>query len=484
MKIKKVYIIVLNMLVFINIFPQNLTLRDAINLALERNEEILQYKSKLEGKEYENLAAWGNFLPSVSLEGAYTHLDDNLEFDLNSIKDAIIQLQASDQTDLANIYNILSTGVSLTDEEKLSVYNQTQSALDAAIPSLKLTLKEQDYNSAAFVGTQPLFLGGKLIAGKKYASAEEKSAFYDLKKTENETIAEVTKLYLQNLLLSEIVKTRMNVLEGIKLHKRNAEKLFEQGLIAKYHLLRAEVAVAEAERNLFKDENNLELVLISLKSTIGLDEESRVELADTLKFSQISGSLDDYMYHSKNNQPILKMIEQKKVAAEQNYNLARSEFLPKVAAFGKYELYPEYLSALEPRWAVGIQAKFNIFNGFKDYLKIQSSLALEDEIDHIRLDAEKKLSLWINKSYRDVNNYAEEYNKLQASLNLAKENFRQNSKRFNSGLGTSIEVIDARLTLEKIEIDIYKALYNYYSAITDLENASGNVKSILNVWNN
>lgn len=484
MKVKKKYIIVLNLLVFINIFPQNLTLSDAINLALERNEKILQYKSKLEGKEYENLAAWGNFLPSVSLEGSYTHLDDNLEFDLNGIKDAIIQLQASDQTDLANIYNIISTGVSLTDEEKLSVYNQTESALDDAIPSLKLTLKEQDYNSAAFVGTQPLFLGGKLIAGKKYASAEEKSAFYDLKKTENETIAEVTKLYLKNLLLGEIVKTRINVLEGIKLHKQNAEKLFEQGLIAKYHLLRAEVAVAEAERNLFKDENNLELALISLKSTIGIDEESGVELTDTLKFSQINGSLDDYVYQSKNNQPILKMIEQKKVAAEQNYNLARSEFLPKVAAFGKYELYPEYLSALEPRWAVGIQAKLNIFNGFKDYLKIQSSLALEDEIDHIRLDAEKNLSLWINKSYRDVKNYAEEYNKLQASLKLAEENFRQNSKRFNSGLGTSLEVIDARLTLEKIEIDIHMALYNYYSAITDLENASGNVKSILNVWNN
>ena len=462
---------------------QTLSLNEAINLALQNNEKILQYKSKLSSKEFENTAAWGNFLPSINLQGSYTHLNDKLSIDLAPIRDAMIQLQANNQSELSNIYNILGGNSPFTDEQKLSVYNQSISALGNAIPLFAETLKEQDYNSAAFVGIQPLFLGGKLIAAKKYSSAEEKAAKFELERIENEVVADVSKSYLQNLLLKEVVATRKNVLDGINQHQQNAQKLFEQGLIANYHLLRAEVAVAEAERNLFNDENNLELAQISFKSLVGIKETDKIVLTDTLKYSELTDSLTQFLTRAKMEQPIIKMIEQKKVSAEQNYNVARSEFLPQIAAFGKYELYPEYLSALEPRWAVGVQAKINIFNGFKDYLKLQSASALEDEVGYIQRGAEKNINLWINKSYKDVENNAGEYKKLISTLKLAEENFRQNSKRFNSGLGTSLEVIDARLALEKIEIDMRVALYNYYCAIADLENASGNSIDLLKIWN-
>jgi outer membrane protein len=462
---------------------QNLTLDEAISIALEKNEKVLQYKSRLEIKETENKAAWGNFLPSVNLQGSYTHINNKLEIDLSPIRTAIIQLQANNQTELANVYSILNGTSVLSNEQKQLVFNQYYSALETAIPPFVETLKRQDYNSASFVGTQPLFLGGKLIAAKKYASAEEKASEFELQKIKNEIVVEVVKSYMQNLLLKEMVYTRKNVLAGIQQHQQNAKKLFEQGLIANNNLLRAGVAVAEAERNLTNDQNNLELAQLSFKSLIGLEDSSKINFLDTLKFTELQERVEDFLVEAENNQPILKMIEQKKISAEQNYNVARSEFLPQVAAFGKYELYPEYLSALEPRWAVGVQAKFNLFNGFKDYLKLQSASAVEDEVDHIYNGAEKNVKLWINKSYRDVKNNGAEYKKLISTLNLAEENFRQNSKRFNNGMGTSLEVIDSRLALEKVEIDMHVALFNYYNALADLENAAGDSIELLKIWN-
>ena len=479
--IKKAIVLILIMPTIF--FAQNVSLSEAINLALEKNEKVQQYKSKLSAKEFENKAAWGNFLPSINLQGSYNHLDDNLKIDLSPIRSAMIQLSASSQTELSNIYNILGGNTAFTDVQKYSVYNQSINILENAIPSFVETLKRQDYNSAAFVATQPLFLGGKLVAAKKYASAEEKASAYELQKIENEIITEVSKSYFQNLLLKEIVVTRKKVLSGMKQHQQNANKLFEQGLIANYHLLRAEVAVAEAERNLTNDQNNLELAVISFKSLVGLEDNEIINFTDSLKFNELADTLNQYLTEAEINQPIIKMIEQKKISAEQNYNVARSEFLPQVAAFGKYELYPEYLSALEPRWAVGVQAKFNLFNGFKDYLKLQSASAIEEEVDHIQKGTVKNINLWINKSYRDVKNSADEFTKLISTLKLAEENYRQNSKRFNSGMGTSIEVIDARLALEKIEIDRSIALFNYYSAIADLENASGKSIELLKIWN-
>lgn len=483
MKQSKFYIAIIILFVQTILLAQKISLNDAVSLALENNERVLQYKARLASKEFENKANWGNFLPSINIQGSYTHLNNNLQIDLNPIRDAMIQLQANNSAEISNIYNILGGGASFTNEQKFVAYNKSVNTLNSAIPSFVETLKKQDYNSASFVGIQPLFLGGKLIAAKKYSSAEEKAAMFELKKVENEIITEVAKSYMQNLLLHEIVATRKNVLSGITQHMKNAEKLFNQGVIANYHLLRAEVAVAEAERNLINDVNNLELAEIKFKSIIGFHEAQKIGFSDSLKYSELGDSIEYFMNKAKKDQPIIKMIEQKRVSAEQNYNLARSEFLPQIAAFGKYELYPEYLSALEPRWAVGVNVKMNIFSGLKDYHKLQSASAIEDEVRFIKEGAEKKVNLWINKTYRDVKNSAVEFTKLKSTIKLAKENFRQNSKRFNNGMGTSLEVIDSRLTLEKIEIDIQVSLYDYYSAIAELENASGNSLELLNIWN-
>ncbi len=228
----------------------------------------------------------------------------------------------------------------------------------------------------------------------------------------------------------------------------------------------------------------MELSELAIKSLISFDDSVKIELTDSLKFVEIKEPIEIFLAKAENNQPILKMIEQKKISAEQNYNAARSEFLPQIAAFGKYELYPQYLSALEPRWAVGIQAKLNIFNGFKDYLKLQNASAVEEEVDHILKGSEKNIKLWINKSFRDLKNNQAEFEKLNKTLELAEENFRQNSKRFNNGLGTSLEVIDSRLALEKVEIEISAALFNYYISLSDLENAAGESEEFLNIWNN
>lgn len=462
---------------------QELSLEDAVNIALVKNEIVQQYQSRLKSKEYENSASWGNFLPSINLQGSYTHLDNDLQIDLNPIRSAMIQLQASNQTELTNITNAMAGNAPLTNEQKQAVYGQAFNVLDNSIPSFVETIKSQDYRSASFVGVQPLFMGGKLVAAKKYSSAEEEAAKQELEKIKNEIVNEVVKVYAQNLLQKNIVAIRKNVLSGMLKHKNNANKLFEQGIIAKYHLLRAEVAVAEAERNLLKDKNNLELVKLSLNSLLGLPLESNTVLLDSLKFIALPDSLADLLEKAKERQPILKLIEQKKIGAAQNYKIVQSNLLPQIVAFGKYELYREDLSALEPNWTVGIQAKINIFNGFKDYLNLQSASAIESEVDFIMKDTERKISLWIHKSYRDVHNNADEYAKLNTSLNLAKENYRQNSKRFLTGLGTSLEVIDSRLSLEKVEIDLDVALYNYYASLADLENATGDSVNFLNIWN-
>jgi outer membrane protein TolC len=176
------------------------------------------------------------------------------------------------------------------------------------------------------------------------------------------------------------------------------------------------------------------------------------------------------------------MIDKKKEEAADNYIVQRSNFLPQLAAFGKYEIFQSYLSSLEPKWVIGLQFKLNIFNGLRDYTKLQTAIHMEREVDYAAQEAEKKVSLWVNKSYRDVQNSSVRYNKLNATIELANENLRANEKRFESGMGTSLEVIDARLMLEKNQVERLVSLHDYYRSLTDLYLATGRPQEILNIW--
>jgi len=82
-----------------------------------------------------------------------------------------------------------------------------------------------------------------------------------------------------------------------------------------------------------------------------------------------------------------------------------------------------------------------------------------------------------------VQNAKEKYEKVKTNIALAKENLRQNEKRFETGLGTSLEVIDAELSLEKNLIESKNALYEYYKSLSELYQSIGNPEKVLTIWN-
>ncbi|MEP0860042.1 MAG: TolC family protein [Ignavibacterium sp.] len=479
---KKVFVLL--MLAISTIHSQSLTLEDAIDYALKHNVQIKQYEAKLTQKEYQNLEALGNFLPQINLNASYTHLNDPIVIDLDPIRQAMIQLQSKNQVEFANIYNLLQGNPQLTNEQRNFLFNQYSTQLNSLIPPFTKELKKQDYKTATLVGIQPIFTGGKLLAAKRFTSLDEKAAEVELKQIKDEVTKEVTKKYLAVVLMNDVIKIRSDVVESVKKHRDRADKMLKQGLISNHNLLRAEVALADAEKNLFEDKNKLELAYLALKNEMGMDLNETIVIDDSIIFRDFADSLDYLLNLAKNNNSILQLIELKKQQAEQKYNVERSSFLPTLAAFGKYELYPEYLSTLEPRWAVGLSLNINLFNGMRDYAKLQVADYLIEEVNALQKNVENKISLLINKSFKDVMNAREKYFRNKTTVALAVENLRLNEKRFETGLGTSLEVVDANLAFEKALLDSESSLFEYYSNLTQLYSVAGNPMNVLTILKN
>jgi len=67
----------------------------------------------------------------------------------------------------------------------------------------------------------------------------------------------------------------------------------------------------------------------------------------------------------------------------------------------------------------------------------------------------------------------EQFEALDASLALAEENLRVRRRGFEEGLATSLDVVDAQLTLSGVHVERLVAAFDFVVALAELLEASG-----------
>jgi outer membrane protein TolC len=459
------------------------SIMQADSIALENNPKIIQYNERLLEKKDERRAALGNFLPTITLNAGYTAMNDPLTMDLDPIRSTLIAMQSSTLTKIAADSLVRATGgavpAAMMNAFKQKYGTAAAENLDAAIPHFVDTLKKKQYPSATIALVQPIFMGGKIIAAKKAAAADEQGAAFDRIRVRNEIAQETFNNYYAVALLKKIVIVRQDVVEGMLKHEKDARGLCEAGVIPRTNLLRAQVAVAEARRALADDENRLLLAKLALVKSMNLPDTSTIDITDSLTRLTLVHSCDGYLAVADSNQPLLNFIKTRCDAARAKVQVEHSAMLPRIAVFGKYELLPDYLSALEPEWAAGLTLSLDLFAGGKRYMQLSSAKHLVRETQSLLESARRDIRLWVRKAYVECVNASARYEKLIVDEALAAENLRQCRSRFESGYGIGLDVIDAELAFEKNRIDKISALYDFHRSFMDLYTAIGKSETAL-----
>ena len=448
--------------------PVKISLSSAVDSAMQNNNKIRQYRQAVYEKERMVKASTGNFLPSVDVVGGYTYFSKNSEINMETVKESV--------DDVAGKYGaVIAKELGLSDETQQEIYDKIVNGL-GKLPAYNIVIDQQNYPNLNIVATQPIFMGGKIIAGKRFANAEFDYADAELLKVSNEITKETIERYFGVVLLQQVVKVRSNVVKGMKHHERDAERAIEIGVIPAHEVLRAKVAVANAERDLIDDRNKLELALLGLKSSMGINSGINIEVTDSLVFRLVDAEIDGLKNMASSQQPIFKMIDQKRVMVEQKHALERSEFLPQIAAWGQYNAFNQNYPVTLPPFMIGVQAHINIFHGMQKFNKLKATNHLAKQVELADEYAHEQIDLWVNKSWRDMINKRERYIKMEPTVELAKKNLEINETRFREGLSKSTDVIDARLLFEGAEVERLKSLYDYYIALSDLYLATGNAQ--------
>jgi outer membrane protein TolC len=458
---------------------REISIAEALKISYNNNEKIKRYTERVLQKNYEDKAAKGNFLPSVNILGGYTYLSENAEINTSQTKASLDDIAGKYGAAVVSTYG---NELGLSDVTAETAYSTIVDAL-GQLPSYNVVIDQQQISTAAITATQPIFTGGKIIAGKKYAKAELQSSYIELKQIKDEIANELIDRYITVVLLKQVVKTRQQVYKGMQTHQEQAERAIQLEVLPKHVLLRAQVAVANAETDLNNDTNSLQVAEMALRTTMNLPDSIPLQVMDSIVYKDLNFDFDELLNAAITGQPTLKLIDQKEVMAKQNIALEKSKFMPNIAVFGTYNMFREELPIIPPKFILGVQAQFNIFNGFKDVNKLKVSRHLEQEVKNTKEYAMQQIHLLIKSNYTNVLNQQKIYNSHRTTVELAKENLMINTRRFEEGIGKSIDVIDATLLYEKSKIEQLVALNAYYKGIANLYTAIGDPEKIIPIIN-
>jgi outer membrane protein TolC len=267
--------------------------------------------------------------------------------------------------------------------------------------------------------------------------------------------------------------TESEVLKDIQ-HK------FDQGLVAEYDLITASVRLQNIIPEMLQTKNAVQLSILRLKALMGLDLE--VPLG-------IVGSLDNYedeMYAqlldvdlSLINNSDLRQIDLQVEQLKKVYELRTSQYLPTLTANFNYQYMSQNndFRFKDYRWdpyaTAGVTLAVPIFDGGRKHYEIKEAKLTVDQVKLQREDAERQIKLSLQSQINEIAKSIEQINSLKFAKEEAEKGYEIALKRYETGMGTIVEVNQASLGVTNTGLQYNNAIFNYISAKSELERVIG-----------
>ena len=143
------------------------------------------------------------------------------------------------------------------------------------------------------------------------------------------------------------------------------------------------------------------------------------------------------------------------------------------------------MTILEPEWAVGAKAQWElpVLGGGESRAKVSSAKALERSLASKEEQTLDNINLLVEKRWRELEHAKGRLASLVKTRELADEALRSQTRAYEAGLATGLDVVDAELSLARLQVGDLKAHFDAVVAWLGLLEASGDVAEAGNMLN-
>ncbi len=305
---------------------------------------------------------------------------------------------------------------------------------------------------------QPIFNADGLFM-RQAAKAKMNAIELQSLRTKDYIKLEVAKAYMQLQVAYKAVEVLEKANEAALENKKIAENNFKQGYLQKADILSVEVHVTEVKNQLHNTQSNLKNASDYLNFLMG-NSTNEILKPSTQLIANLD--LDIYNKQFSTNRADIEAMEKSTEAYNNMYKASKMSYLPKLNAFGSYEMYDTKLFGNNAKgYTVGAQLSWNIFEGYKRIGKTQKSKA-ELEKAEISLSQYKNKSLLeLNKAKRQLKDAENKLYLTNLAVEQSNEALRIRTNRFKQGLEKTSDLLISETQYLQKQLEYLQTVFNY-----------------------
>ncbi|GAB0156292.1 TolC family protein [Chryseobacterium sp. Alg-005] len=293
--------------------------------------------------------------------------------------------------------------------------------------------------------SMPLYAGGRIKYGIESAKYLVEAAKLS---TENDKVAiayNVAQAYNNLFKASQSIKVLEENLTASAKRDETFLKLENNGVIARNDRLKANLQTSNIELQLLEAKNNYNIANINMDLLLGLPETTELEVdPNYIDEFQDTKPVSYYLNEAQQNRKDLLSLDQQRKAAALGSKAAQAENYPTVALTGGYVAAdaPKFITIYNAV-NVGVGISYNLANLWKQNSALKQSRAREMQLEATNELLNDNIKLEVNKEYQNADYSKQRITVFEKSAVQANENYRITKNKFDNGLATMTELLDA-----------------------------------------
>ena len=257
-------------------------------------------------------------------------------------------------------------------------------------------------------------------------------------------------------------------------HLRQVKAMYSSGVVAKNQVLRVQVAVDEARLNLIQSENAVDVAWSALERAVGVSLKGNWNLPgpslDAVPCDIPAAPEETALL----KRPELRALAFSEQAARAAARAAVGQGGPKVLLQAEtYVVDQEFFPEAQDDWKVTAVAEWTFFDGGKSRARACEARAAAEELLYLIEDMKRQITMDVSMAILNFNSALKRIDLASSQVKSAGEDYRMAMKRYTAQVGTNIDVLDARVALQKARTQHVDAVYDSLAARSDLQFAMG-----------
>jgi multidrug efflux pump subunit AcrB/outer membrane protein TolC len=326
---------------------------------------------------------------------------------------------------------------------------------------------------------QPIFTGFALSTRHDMSKLDLEIKEEEKKQIVLDLIQKVKEAYFNILFVKKIFLISEDAVKSLELHEKDAQKLFDHGMIKYNDLLRAKVALADVRQNYEKTGADVKMAVSYFNTLLDFEIGKNTDVEDISKITMSDSKFLPLVNTAMEHRPVFKILRLGLKTLEKLMVLEKSAYYPGIALVGSYAREGDDFTASyndftnDSNAAITLQATWV----FCDFGKTKSKI-LRVRKDHKALlekikGIENDIKLEIKDAFLNLGVAKKNIETAKQSLAQANENWRISNLQYRQQIATSSEVLDARTFLTEADTNYYNALYGYMIFLSKLERSVG-----------